>query len=149
MLAFSSTEHVQLLLSQKLARVSVRTIVTPDVLLRELEEIAKIGVAYDREESAAGVGCVAAPIFGPEGVVGAISASGYLDRMDLTRVASGVHTSALALSRELGGKQVALGAKPSVASLPSNRATQSGMTTPQSGASRRSMVKRKTVQDRH
>jgi DNA-binding IclR family transcriptional regulator len=45
----------------------------PGLLMRQLQEIRATGVAYDLEESQAGVFCVAAPIFRGADVVAAVS----------------------------------------------------------------------------
>jgi DNA-binding IclR family transcriptional regulator len=60
-------------------------------------------VSFDRQESAMGVVCAAAPVFGPDGVVqAALSVTGRAERMDVERMAPAVRTAALALSRVLG-----------------------------------------------
>ena len=73
--------------------------------LRQGTELATIraeGLAFDREESAVGVSCVAAPLFDPGGVVGAISVTGTTTQVDLDRLGPAVRTASLALSRQLG-----------------------------------------------
>jgi len=55
---------------------------------------ARGGLAYDREESAAGVACVAAPLRGSGRAVAAISLTGDARRMDLARLAPFVQESA-------------------------------------------------------
>jgi IclR family acetate operon transcriptional repressor len=76
--------------------------VLPGPLTRELQAIREAGVAYDREESAVGVVCAAAPVFGADGlVVAALSATGRTERLDIERMAPAVRTAALTLSRAL------------------------------------------------
>ena len=102
-MAFSPPETVRRILEGGLPRLSRRTIVAPGLMRRELARIRDEGVAYDREESGPGIVCAASPVLGRDGeVLGALSASGWSNRMRLDRVAPAVHTAALALSRALG-----------------------------------------------
>lgn len=101
MLAFSPPEVVQRLIDAGLPRMSARTIATPGQLRRELNAVRASGIAYDREESHAGVLCAAAPIFGTDGAVrAAISVSGFSRRV-APRMGPAVQTAALALTRDL------------------------------------------------
>ncbi|WP_395109564.1 IclR family transcriptional regulator [Actinomadura sp. SCN-SB] len=103
-LAFSPPEVSRAVLDGELPRLSTRSTVAPGLLARELAVIRKEGVAYDHEESGQGVVCAASPVLGPGGeVLGALSVSGWSNRMPLRHVAPAVHTAALALSRTLGG----------------------------------------------
>ena len=53
-----------------------------DALKRELEEVRRRGVAFDRQESEYGLFCVAAPVLDSQGVpLAAVSVSGPADRM--------------------------------------------------------------------
>lgn len=53
------------------------TITSPDKFRKELLEIRRTNLAYDREEILSGLNCVAAPVFGPNGrPVAALSVSG-------------------------------------------------------------------------
>jgi IclR family acetate operon transcriptional repressor len=102
-LAFSPPEVRRAVLEGDLPRLSSRSNVAPGLLARELGTIRKEGVAYDHEESAQGVVCAASPVLGPGGeVLGALSVSGWSNRMRLGHVSPAVHTAALALSRTLG-----------------------------------------------
>ncbi|MCW2990966.1 MAG: transcriptional regulator, IclR family [Solirubrobacterales bacterium] len=59
-----------------LRRFTPNTIVTRAGLWRELEQVRRAGVAFDREETIAGLCCVAAPVRGEDGeVVAAVSVS--------------------------------------------------------------------------
>ncbi|MBB5137125.1 DNA-binding IclR family transcriptional regulator [Thermocatellispora tengchongensis] len=102
-LAFSPPEVTRAVLDGELARVSERSLVAPGLLARELARIRRDGVAYDNEESGRGIVCAASPVHGRDGeVLGALSVSGWVNRVRLARVAPAVHTAALALSRTLG-----------------------------------------------
>ncbi|GAA0257994.1 IclR family transcriptional regulator [Actinomadura nitritigenes] len=101
-LAFSPPEVVQGVLDAGLAKVGERTVVAPGLFTRELARIREEGVAYDREESGSGILCAASPVLGPDGeAIGALSVSGWSNRMRLAAVAPAVHTAALTLSRTL------------------------------------------------
>jgi IclR family acetate operon transcriptional repressor len=101
-LAFSAPEVVMARIAAGLTPCSPYTIVLPGPLARELQTIRATRVSYDREESAVGVVCVAAPVFGADGrVQAALSVTGSAERLDLERMAPAVRTSALALSRVL------------------------------------------------
>jgi DNA-binding IclR family transcriptional regulator len=72
-----------------------RTLTTLAALQQELVAVrSRGGLAYDREESAAGVACVAAPLRGSGRAVAAISLTGDAKRMDLARLAPFVQETA-------------------------------------------------------
>ncbi len=99
-LAFSPAPTVEAALRARLAPLSPHTIVAPGLLRRELGTVRESGVAYDREESGLGIVCAAVPVTDRDGAaVAALSVSGWSGRLQLERVASAVHTAALALSR--------------------------------------------------
>lgn len=101
-LAFSPHEVVQAVLAGQLTRVSARSIMAPGLLARELARIHQDGVAFDHEESGPGIACAASPVLGVDGYArGALSISGWSNRIRLDRVAPAVHTAALSLSRAL------------------------------------------------
>lgn len=111
MLAFSPPAVIDALLAGKLARVSSRTIVAPGLLRCELERVRHLGVAYDQEESGAGIVCAASPVLRADGsAAAAVSLSGWSSHMNLDKMAPAVRTAALALSRSLyaGGQVRAL-----------------------------------------
>lgn len=101
-LAFSSQSVVDGVVTAGLPRISPRTVTAPGIFRTQLATIARDGIAYDREESGVGVVCAGAPLLGSDGTaVGALSLSGWTNRMRLDRVAPAVRTAALALSRLL------------------------------------------------
>ncbi|MED5800631.1 IclR family transcriptional regulator [Gordonia sp. Z-3] len=68
----------------------------------ELAKVRAHGVAYEREESVAGIGCVAAPIGELDENVAAVSVCGPADRMAFDhRLAAPVRMTALAIWRNL------------------------------------------------
>lgn len=102
LLAFSPTSTVEAVLDGGLVRRTPYTIVLPALLHRELGDIRRSGVAYEREESTPGVVCVACPVVGPDGrALAAVSIAGWSNRLDTGRVASAVRTASLAISRQL------------------------------------------------
>lgn len=106
MLAFSPPDVIRAVLDGDLARLSKRSTTAPGLLARELGVIRHEGVAYDREESAQGVVCAASPVLAPGGeVLGALSVSGWSNRIRLKHVSPAVHTAVLALSRTLGHRE--------------------------------------------
>ena len=67
LLAFGPSERLAAVLDAGLTRVAPRTIITPGRLNAELAAIRESGVSREREESGAGVTCVAAPVLGATG----------------------------------------------------------------------------------
>ena len=103
MLAVSPPGVLDALLAAGLAPRTSFTIISPGVLRRHLATVARVGVAYEREESDLGVTCAASPVYGSgHDVVAAISVTGPVGRLRPERYAAAVHLAALALSRLLG-----------------------------------------------
>lgn len=101
-LAFSEPEVVDAVLRAGLPRLAERTVTASSLLQRSLKLICAHGIAYDYEESQAGLVCAASPITAANGaVVGALSVSGWSGRLNVRRVGPAVRTAALALSRDL------------------------------------------------
>lgn len=80
MLAFAD-EGGTALDADLLPRQTKYSISTPGQLRNELLKVRSRGIAFDREESLAGFGCVAAPIGDPGEAVAAISVCGPMNRM--------------------------------------------------------------------
>jgi DNA-binding IclR family transcriptional regulator len=88
--------------SDLLARKTKYSISTRRQLSDELAAIRARGVAYERAESVAGFGCVAAPIGDAGEPVAAVSVCGPLDRMTFDhRLAGLVRTTALSIWRNV------------------------------------------------
>lgn len=82
-------------------RYSLRTLAQ---LRAELNKVRGRGVAYEREESVPGFGCVAAPIGEIGEAVAAVSVCGPVDRMTFDyRLAAAVRTTALGIWRNIEG----------------------------------------------
>ena len=82
MLSAMSGEQLADVLDGGLARHTENTIVDMDELRTELEEIGARAVAFDDEELFEGVRCVATPLATDQEVLGAISVSGPVERID-------------------------------------------------------------------
>lgn len=104
LLAFSADAGASWLSEhQPLARRTPRTQTDPDLVQRELREIRRLGLAYDREEASLGLRCVAAPILGPDGSAHAALSVSMPTGGHLTPARAGpaVHAGARALARDL------------------------------------------------
>lgn len=85
-----------------LDRRTPHTVVAPGLLRRQLTRVLETGVAFEREESAPGINCVAAPVFGPgEEVLAAISITGPTSRFRADAHAGTVRAAAAALTGTL------------------------------------------------
>lgn len=103
MLARSSRSTVVRVMEGGLPAVTRYTITVPKVLVAELAEVARAGVAFDREEAVLGSVCVAAAIIGPGGTArAALSVTGPSHRYDPVLMARAVRVAASAVSRQLG-----------------------------------------------
>ena len=102
-LAFSDRSLTEQVIAVGLRPVTPYTIVSPNVLREEIEQIAHTGVAYDREEASPGITCVAAPVFGAGcALLAACSVAAPSPRASIDRVVPALRASSLALSRALG-----------------------------------------------
>ena len=105
LLSASDPEVIDRAIAAGLVAVGPRTIRNPDVLRQQLRRAAVNGIAYEHEESAPGVVCVASAVLDAESVpVAAISASGWAGKVDLRRVGPAVRTAALSVSRVLASR---------------------------------------------
>ena len=109
-LAYSPPAVVRAIVERGLERRTPHTIVMPGALTRELAATAQRGIAYEHEESALGVTCVACPVFGPhDQVAAAISISERGAGSTVERFVPAVRTAALTLTRQLGGTSAITG----------------------------------------
>jgi len=112
-LAFSDEAVVEQVLAAPMPARTSTTITDPARFRVEIEKIRESGVAYDREEGTAGILCVASAIVvdsyhGRDGhrAVAGLSIAGAAGRIQPARLASGVRTAALSISRNLGFPQL-------------------------------------------
>lgn len=105
MLAFSSDDVVRQAVDGGLKPLTSATIIDPVQLRQELAIVRSGGLAYESEESAPGLACVASPIMSSmQEPVAAISISGPADTLDVRRLGPAVRTAALVLSRRLASR---------------------------------------------
>lgn len=102
LLAFGPPERLAAVLAAGLERRTPRTVIAPGLLDQELAAVRRRGVAEEHEESTVGIACVAAPVLDAAGLaVAAVSITGWVNRMDTTRLAPAVRTAAMGISRVL------------------------------------------------
>jgi IclR family acetate operon transcriptional repressor len=101
-LAFSGSDVIDRVLHAELLRLAERTVTAANLLQRNLKLVRANGIAYDYEESQAGLVCAASPITGADrAIVGALSVSGWAGLLNVRRIGPAIRTAALALSRDL------------------------------------------------
>jgi DNA-binding IclR family transcriptional regulator len=102
MLAFAPTQLLDEVIAKGMRRRAPRTLVAPGVLGRELATVRASGFAQEREESAVGVACVAAPVLSADGSpLAAISVTGWSSQFKAATYAPAVRTAALGIARTL------------------------------------------------
>lgn len=103
LLAFSPPDLADRVIEAGLTPRTPHTIASPGVLRAQIDRIRETGLGYEREESGLGLGCVAAPVFGPGNrLVAAISVTAPTSRYSTARLGSAVLSTSRALSRFLG-----------------------------------------------
>lgn len=81
LLAHSGPETIDRILAGPLTRRTPRTVVAPGLLRAQLSQIVETGLAYEHEESALGIVCVAAPVLSADDQpLAAISVTGPVTR---------------------------------------------------------------------
>ncbi|MEU1519471.1 IclR family transcriptional regulator [Streptomyces sp. NPDC005811] len=103
LLAFSGADLVDEVLSRPLPSLTPYSLTDPDGLRLALEKIQVSGLAYEEQEAALGVSCIAAPVFSGGTTVAALSVAVPRSRFSPARLAPAVRTAALGLSRVLRG----------------------------------------------
>ena len=103
-LAFGDQKIASAVLASALPRATPYTIQSPQLLTAALRDVRDEGYAVEREEHYVGYASVAAPVFERGGLVGAISITTSVIRMDVDRFAPSLRTAALGLSRQLGAE---------------------------------------------
>ncbi|MCV7154832.1 IclR family transcriptional regulator [Mycolicibacterium pyrenivorans] len=106
LLAGSSSDVIDAAIAAGLGRVGPRTITSSGALRRQLAWIKSSGMAYEHEESAVGVACVASAVRVNDGPpIAAVSASGWIGKVDIRRMGPAVHTTALSIARVLAAAE--------------------------------------------
>lgn len=103
LLAFSGAELTEEVLSGPLPSLTPHSITDPARLRMALEKIQVAGLAYEEQEAAPGVSCIAAPVFAGGTTVAALSVAVPRARFRPAQLAPAVRTAALGLSRVLRG----------------------------------------------
>jgi DNA-binding IclR family transcriptional regulator len=103
LLAFGDPALVESVVADGLVPRTPFTIVTRTRLEEDLAQIRAGGHAVEREECVSGLASLAAPIFGWRGLLGALSITTSVARLDEARLAPPVRDAAMALTRKLGG----------------------------------------------
>ena len=102
--------------SQALPRFTEHSLTDSELFLARVEEAARIGVGFDREEYLDGVNAVAVPIYGFGGtLVALLWAVGFASRWNgeaLEEAAQHLHTEAVAISSALGNNSIDSGETP-------------------------------------
>lgn len=90
-------------LAGPLARRTPRTVVAPGLLRRQLATVVERGVAYEHEESAVGLVCVAAPVFDVDDQpLAAVSITGPVTRFRPEAHANEVRSAAAGIAATIG-----------------------------------------------
>ena len=106
LLAHLPEGEVQHILDQGMKKWTPHTITTPAKLFADLEHIRRRGYAVDEQESTMGIRCVAAPVFGAQGVAASIGLTGTVTQFhasEIHRFAEMVKDAARRVSLQLGG----------------------------------------------
>lgn len=98
MLPFGHKDVIEQILQAGLTRRTRYSIAAPGLFLAELQQVRQHGVAFDREEAALGLTCVAAPIVWRSRAIAAISTSGPTGRFDPAALAARVKSAANEIS---------------------------------------------------
>ncbi|QSR24153.1 IclR family transcriptional regulator [Nocardioides aromaticivorans] len=102
LLAYSDATLLGEVLAAPLERRTSHTIIAPGLLRRQLAKVASSGVAFEYEESALGINCVAAPVIGPsEELMAAISLTGPTSRFSPEAHVAPIRTASAALTATL------------------------------------------------
>jgi DNA-binding IclR family transcriptional regulator len=110
LLAFSPPELVARIVEQGLTRRTARTVTAPGLLRGQLERVVETGVAFEYEESATGIACVAAPVLdGDDRPVAALSVTGPVIRFKPEAVAVAVKAAAAGVATVLARRESVVG----------------------------------------
>ncbi|MCT9082661.1 IclR family transcriptional regulator, partial [Streptomyces fulvoviolaceus] len=101
LLAFSGPELTEEVLAAPLPSLTPHSITDPDRLRTAVEQAQVSGLAYEEQEAALGVSCIAAPVFDGSVAVAALSVAVPRGRFRPAQLAPAVRTAALGLSRAL------------------------------------------------
>jgi DNA-binding IclR family transcriptional regulator len=107
MLASSPTELLGDVVRAGLVRRTPRTITAPGILRKNLDRVVEDGVAFEYEESAVGIACVAAPVLDADDrPVAAVSVMGPVTRFKPEKHATSVRAAAAGIAATLARRPV-------------------------------------------
>lgn len=102
LLAHAPPDVVEQYLGGRLERRTPRTVVGAGLIRQQLQRVRETGMAFEHEESAVGLVCVASPVFGVDGdAVTALSVTGPVTRFDPRRAAAAVRSAASGIQSTL------------------------------------------------
>jgi DNA-binding IclR family transcriptional regulator len=105
LLAFAPEKVVDEVIAAGLVRRTGRTIVVPELFRQELATIRTAHWALETEENVPGTRCVAAPIRGSGRAIAAVSVSGPVHKVDVSRVVPLVRRCAADIWTQLFGRR--------------------------------------------
>ncbi|MCD4527266.1 IclR family transcriptional regulator [Nocardioides sp. cx-173] len=106
LLAHSDPALVDEVLAGRLDRRTPRTVTGPGLLRRQLERVLEAGVAYEHEESAVGIVCVAAPVLDADDrPIAAVSLTGPVTRFHPETHATSVRAAAAGVAATLARRE--------------------------------------------
>lgn len=116
MAAYLEAEGRNELLDEDLARLTGKTVCDPAALARELDQVARRGVALEDQEAIVGEAEIAATVFNHAGApVGAIGVAGPVERLlsdgPSPHLVAAVRETARSLSREMGAGRLSARAR--------------------------------------
>lgn len=102
LLAYAPPDVAEQYLAGPLARRTPRTVIGPGLIRQQLDRIRETGVAFEYEESAVGLVCIASPILGSDGdIVSALSLTGPVTRFDPRRTTGAIRAAATGIQSTL------------------------------------------------
>ena len=102
LLAFSGEAVVERALAGGLRKIGPNTLATEEALRAQLATVRDQGIAYEQEESSAGLACAASPLLrGDSSPIAAISITAPVGTIDMRLVGPAVQAATLGLNRQL------------------------------------------------
>lgn len=101
LLAFSDPEAADEILARPLPKLTRFSITDPVRLRTAIEQTQVSGLAYEEQEAALGVSCIAAPIFAGRAAVAALSVAVGREQFRPAHLAPAIRTAALGISRAM------------------------------------------------
>ena len=110
LLAYAPHDVLEQVVAAGLRRLTPRTIIAPGLLRNELRRVVREGVAFEYEESAAGIVCVAAPVRGADDqAIAAVSVTGPVNRFRPEQHATSVRAAADGMAATLARRRALAG----------------------------------------